>query len=138
MLTRSEVERYLTNSASILPRGAAIVGSPPTVTRLELVSRAAAEALLSASLARIPGYQGSAKTRRSGTWNCGARSPRNTCRDRMGRNGLARCAMSPYSFSMPKAGRLSCAHSARPARTAGEMKLDSNSGCVTIARETRL
>jgi hypothetical protein len=55
MRTRSDVERYLAAHTAILPRGAAVVGSPPTVSRLELVTRTEAEILLNASLARTPG-----------------------------------------------------------------------------------
>lgn len=55
MLTRSDVEGYLADHAAILPRGAAVVGPPPTVTRLELVTRTEAEVLLNVSLAGTPG-----------------------------------------------------------------------------------
>ncbi|MGZ6392342.1 MAG: hypothetical protein ACXWQZ_24135, partial [Ktedonobacterales bacterium] len=54
MFTRSDVERYLADRATILPRGASVVGSPPTVTRLEVVTRTEAEVLLNASLAGTP------------------------------------------------------------------------------------
>jgi hypothetical protein len=55
MLTRSDVEHRLADYGTVLPRGAVTVGATPTVTRLELVTRAEAEVMLNASLAGTPG-----------------------------------------------------------------------------------
>lgn len=56
MLTQSDVEERLVNIPhAFLPRGVAVVGAPPAVARLELITCAEVERLLNLSLAGAPG-----------------------------------------------------------------------------------